>query len=78
MDRPVIGYALTGSFCTFRQSIAQMQALLDNGYHVLPIMSRNAASIDTRFGRTEDFVHELEARTNRKVIQTIEDAEPIG
>ena len=78
MDRPVIGYALTGSFCTFRQSIAQMQLLLDSGYHVLPLMSFHAAAIDTRFGRAEDFVHELEARTNRKVIQTIADAEPIG
>jgi dipicolinate synthase subunit B len=78
MDMPVIGYALTGSFCTFRKSIEQMQILLDHGYHVLPMMSFNAASIDTRFGKAEDFRRELHARTNRKVICTIEDAEPIG
>ena len=78
MDRPIIGYALTGSFCTFRQSVTQMQLLLDSGYHVLPILSYNAASLDTRFGKAEDWVHELEARTNRRVIKTIADAEPIG
>ena len=78
MDRPIIGYGLTGSFCTFRKSIEQMQLLLDNGYHVLPILSFHAASIDTRFGKAEDFIHELESRTNRRVIRTIEDAEPIG
>ena len=78
MDMPVIGYALTGSFCTFRKSIEQLQILLDHGYHVLPMMSFNAAFIDTRFGKAEDFRRELHARTNRKVICTIEDAEPIG
>ena len=78
MDMPVIGYALTGSFCTFRKSIEQMQILLDHGYHVLPMMSFNAVSIDTRFGKAEDFRRELHARTNRKVICTIADAEPVG
>lgn len=78
MEQPVIGYALTGSFCTFRKSLTQMQKLLDRGYHVLPILSFHAAALDTRFGKAEDWLHELEARTNRRVIRTIEDAEPIG
>ena len=78
MDRPIIGYAMTGSFCTFRQSVTQLQALLDSGYHVLPILSFHASSIDTRFGKAADWICELESRTNRSVIRTIEDAEPIG
>ena len=46
-----IGYALTGSFCTFSKSIEALKDLVRAGYDVYPIMSENAYSIDTRFGK---------------------------
>lgn len=55
-----------------------MQALLDAGYEVLPIMSFNAGSIDTRFGKAADFIEKIEAMCGRKVIRSILEAEPIG
>lgn len=48
------------------------------GYNVLPIMSENACSADTRFGKASDFVKEVEEITKNSVICTIRDAEPIG
>lgn len=72
------GYALTGSFCTFRKSIDQMKKLVLSGINVIPIMSYNAFSVDTRFGKAEDFVKEIEDICGNKVISTLTDAEPIG
>ncbi len=73
-----IGFALCGSFCTFSKAIPQIQALVDLGYDVLPIMSKNACSIDTRFGKSKEFIEKIESITSKKIINTISQAEPIG
>lgn len=73
-----IGYCITGSFCTFEKSFETLSQLVSTKAWVVPIMSFNAASIDTRFGKAKDNINHLEYITNRKVIKTIEDAEPIG
>ena len=73
-----VGFALTGSFCTFRKAIEQIEHFLNLGANVIPIMSYNAYSTDTRFGKGSDFVSEIESLTGNKVIATLEDAEPIG
>ncbi len=73
-----IGFALCGSFCTFSQAVPQLEALVQMGASVTPIMSRTACSTDTRFGKAEDFISRIETACGRKVICTIADAEPIG
>lgn len=78
MKSITIGYAMCGSFCTFSKSIEQARRLSEQGYRLLPIMSQNASSTDTRFGRAEDFIWELEDICGRKLLKTISDAEPIG
>lgn len=78
MEKPVIGFAMCGSFCTFRAVLGEMRKIADAGYRLLPIMSGNAFATDTRFGRAADFVGEVEEICGRKVIGTIPQAEPIG
>ncbi len=73
-----VGFALTGSFCTFRRAISVMRGLKEKGYNVIPIMSFHAAALDTRFGKAADFVSEIEEITGNKVLATLPDAEPIG
>ena len=73
-----IGFALTGSFCTFKKVIPKIQELVENGAKVLPIMSFNTYKTDTKFGNAKDYINEVEAITNNKIIHTIKDAEPIG
>ena len=73
-----IGFAVTGSFCTFGEVFPQMQLLVDKGYHVTPIMSQNAYTTDTRFGAAGDWIRQAEEITGEKVIHTIAQAEPIG
>ena len=78
MEKKKIGFAMCGSFCTFQPALEQLHRLAEEGHSLLPIMSYNASSTDTRFGRVSDFIWELEDTCGKKVIKTIPDAEPIG
>ena len=73
-----IGYCFTGSFCTFKKSIEALKTLVENGHNVTPIMSFNAYNIDTRFANAKDVRNEIEAICGKKIIASIEEAEPIG
>lgn len=73
-----IGFAMTGSFCTFSKVIPHMKELVEKGANIIPIMSYNAYNLDTKFGKASDFIQEIESITNNKIIHTIQDAEPIG
>ena len=74
----MIGFALCGSFCTFSKSVQILSRLKAEGYDILPIMSEIACTTDTRFGKAEDFVWQIEDICGRKIIRTIPDAEPLG
>ena len=73
-----IGFILTGSFCTFSKVIPKIKELKDMGADILPIMSYNAYNLDTKFGKASDFINEIESITEKKIIHTIQEAEPIG
>ena len=73
-----IGYAITGSFCTFQQSFEQAEILMEYGAELLPIMSENAASVSSRFGSVEENMEKLRSITGKDVITTVSAAEPIG
>lgn len=78
MGKETVGFALCGSFCTFKKVIPQMKKLVSEGYRVIPIMSHTAYTTDTRFGKSCDFNEEIEQICKEKVIYTINGAEPIG
>lgn len=78
MAKADIGFAMCGSFCTFSRAIPQIERLADDGYNIIPVMSENAGSTDTRFGTAENFTAKIEMLTGNKVIKTIGGAEPIG
>lgn len=73
-----IGFALTGSFCTFERTIKQIKNLVDKKANVIPIMSWASYSYDTKFGKAQDFRDKIEYITKNKIIHTIQEAEPIG
>ena len=53
MKKTTVGFAMTGSYCTFEKNLAQMEELVRRGYEVLPILSYNAGELDTRFMTAE-------------------------
>lgn len=73
-----IGFVLTGSFCTFNKVIPKIKELKNLGADILPIMSYNSYQLDTKFGKAEDFIKQIENITKKEIIHTIQDAEPIG
>lgn len=73
-----IGVAICGSFCTFKKAFEAVKELKEMGAEIIPIMSFNAASISSRFGKAEENLALFESIAGRKAILTIEEAEPIG
>ena len=78
MSEVRIGFAVTGSFCTFASVFPQMKRLVDAGYRVTPILSQHAYETDTRFGKAADWIEQAEAICGEPVIHTIAQAEPIS
>ena len=73
-----IGFGLTGSHCTYDEVYPEIEKLINGGAEVIPIVTHTVKNTDTRFGKGEDWVAKIEKLTNRKVIDTIVDAEPLG
>ena len=73
-----IGFAMTGSFCTFSQVFPEAQRLADEGAALYPILSDNVWSLDTRFYTAEQVKSRLEAICGRPIWHTLPDVEPIG
>lgn len=73
-----IGFALTGSFCTLKEALAELERLVAAGARVLPIVSGAVANTDTRFGSAAHFRDEIRRITGAEPIDTIAGAEPIG
>ncbi len=78
MNKITVGFAMTGSFCMFETAIKQMEKLVEMDYNVIPIMSFNAFNLDTKFGKAIDFRNIVEKICEKKIINSIPDAEPIG
>lgn len=77
MPKISCGFCLCGSFCTFDRAIAALSLLVER-YDVYPIMSFNAYSTDTRFGKAEEHIERIEALCKRRVMHSLVDVEPIG
>ncbi len=73
-----IGFAFCGSFCTYTKAINALEQIKSDFGDVTPIVSEHGAELDTRFGNAHDFLMEMERICNRRVIATIQAAEPIG
>ncbi len=78
MDGLRVGFAISGSFCTFSRILREIQVLVDKGAQVIPILSFNTASIDTRFGTALELHEKLEEITGIKPMETLVEVEPIG
>ena len=79
MTPPIrIGFALTGSFCTFSAVLPVVETLVSRGCEVTPILSAHAATLDTRFGAADMWRDRLIEVAGREIIDSIPAAEPIG
>jgi len=73
-----IGFAMCGSFCTFKKVLDRLEELCKTGAQIYPIMSETAYNTDTRFGTAESFRKRITQLCQREIISTVKEAEPIG
>ena len=78
MSTLTFGYAMCGSFCTFKKAMGVLEKLTQTGANVIPIMSEMSYNTDTRFGKAEDFRTNITNLTGNNIICCVKDAEPIG
>lgn len=79
LENKKIGFAFTGSFCTFEKTIQELKKLTKiEGIEIIPIMSFNSYNLDSKFGNAKDFIKKIENLCNNNIIHTLTDAEPIG
>ncbi|MDR1466953.1 MAG: dipicolinate synthase subunit B [Oscillospiraceae bacterium] len=77
MSKIRVAFAVCGSFCNISCVVKQMR-ILSNNYEILPIVSKNASSIDTRFGKANDIIDEIEKISGKKILTKLTEVEPIG
>lgn len=58
-----IGFAITGSFCTFAKTLTLLSELVKQGYEVQPIFSNHTSHLDNRFTAAETFCKKVERIT---------------
>lgn len=73
-----IGVAFTGSFCTYQAALEEIKVLKDEGAVLYPILSFASQRIHSRFGEAGEFRRVIEEICERKAMDSIETAEPIG
>ena len=78
MEQLTVGFAFCGSFCTLSRWLDALEATAARYTNLIPIVSERVAATDTRFGNAHDFMREMERICGRRVIATVEQAEPIG
>ena len=73
-----VGYAFCASFCTLMRAQKEMVELKALGADIYPIMSERAYSTDSRFTNAREFSKRVEEITGRRIVKTVEEAEPFG
>lgn len=78
MRQERVGFAMCGSYCTHAAVLRALSGLTKTYETVIPILSENAASTNTRFGMAGDLREQLRGMTGREVLCDIPGVEPIG
>ncbi len=73
-----VGFAFCGSFCTFHNAMDALETVKARFGDVTPIVSENSAALDTRFGAAHDWLREMERICDKRVIDSLPKAEPLG
>ena len=73
-----IGFAISGSFCTFDTALACVRELVEAGAELTGILSQAVDVTDTRFMTAAALKASLGEITGRPLIRNIVEAEPVG
>ena len=69
---------MCGSFCTHAKAMEALEQVKARFERVVPIVSQVVADTDTRFGKAHDLMREMERICDKRVIDSLPKAEPLG
>ena len=72
------GFAFCGSFCNMEKAFLQFENIAEDGEEIVPIMSYNVYSTDTRFGKASELIEKVKQVSGKEIVHTLVDAEPLG
>lgn len=75
--KPVVGFAVSGSFCTLSRALKAAEALREQAT-LIPILSESVAGCDTRFGTAAAFREQLETLCGCRALTGLQAVEPLG
>ena len=78
MEHVRVGFAFCGSFCTYDRAMEALEQVKARFGDVTPIISEAGAAGDTRFGNAHDFMREMARICDKRVVDSIVKAEPLG
>ena len=70
-----IGYGFTGAYCVFHQVFPQLEALVNEGAEVVPVVSYQVAVTDSRYGSADEFLEKMKNTCGIDAIKTMAAAE---
>ncbi len=70
-----IGYGFTGAYCVFHEVFPQLEALVNEGAEVIPIVSYQVAVTNSRYGNADDFLKRMKNTCGKEAIKTMSEAE---
>lgn len=73
-----LGVVITASFCTLKKVLVVLKNLKDAGYDIYPVLSNKVVDYDTRFGKAEDFIRNIEEISGKQIVKDIVEAEKFG
>jgi dipicolinate synthase subunit B len=73
-----VGFAITGSHCTYAEVYPEIERLVEMDIDVVPIFSATVLQTGTRFGEAGEWARKIEEVTGHSGITTIPEAEPLG
>ena len=60
-----VAIVMTGSFCMLKKTIEQLKKIVEEKAEVIPVMSFNAYNLDTKYGKAQDFINEIQKITRQ-------------
>ena len=63
-----VGFAFTGSFCTYEKIKEVVRQLVKEDNRVIPIFSQTAQTVNCRFGDARDFIIKIQEIPNSRFL----------
>ena len=77
MEKRKVGFAMTGSFCTWSKVVPELERLTEK-WDIVPIFSQASYETDSRFGKASDWIEKVEKICGHEILHTLTAVEPIG